>query len=279
MTRTVVYAAPFGNTDPVMPVLESTPDVDYLVLTDRAIRVPRPWRVRLVELPIGLESNRMRNRWCKLHASRLLADYDRSVYVDTHLQVVGDLTELLDDFAASNSPIGLMRHPKSHSVDEEIERSLRYGRITRTDHDANWPAQRARYRAAGFNDDLGVFFAAILLRNHRDPQLAELEDAWWHELTSGVTRDQVALPFAVWRTGVSPHLLPLDWSLDPYLHRWRHLPGRARYGRLVRWFDARVVMRPHYRWALRVLRPRAVFAVLRRQGAGVLLGSRRDGVA
>lgn len=263
MTRTVVYTAQFGDYDPIMPVLEPTPGVDHLVLSDRTFRVPRPWRVHTVQLPEGLPNDRLRNRWCKLHASRLLADYDRSVYVDAHLQLVGDLTPLLDGFAVSGAPVGLMRHPHSRTIDEEIERSLRTGRITRRDHDLNWPEQRARYQAAGFPADERVMLGWVVLREHRRPEVASFEGLWWDELLGGVTRDQVALPFVLWKLGISPWPLPLDWSLSPYLRHWKHLRGSDRMGRLHRWFDARVALRPQYRWVLRALRPGAAFHAFR----------------
>ena len=257
-----VFTAPFGDADPVMPVLEVTADVDYLVLTDRPLRVPTPWMVRRVEVPSSITTDRLRNRFCKLRGSQLLPEYERSLYIDTHLQVVADLSPLLDDFTASGAGVGLMQHPKSSSVREEIERSLHSGRITDEDFAARWPPQQQRHQGAGFPDDLGVFFAALILRDHRWPEVARFEDEWWTELTAGVTRDQVALPFVVWKRSVAPYRIPLDWSLAPYFRHWNHLPGPAPYRRLARWFEARLAIRPHYRWVLRALHLRSVLASL-----------------
>jgi hypothetical protein len=260
--RTVVYTAQFGGYDQVMPALTVTPGVDHLVLSDRRFRVPAPWSVRVVEIPEHVRTDRLRNRYCKLHATRLLPDYALSAYVDTQLQIVEDLSPLLDGFAASGRPVGLMPHPHSRNVDHEVERSVRTGRISTTEHAERWEEQRRRQRAAGFLDDQGVFIAWIVLRDHRSAAVVALEDAWWAELEQGVTRDQVALPFALWRTRIPVYTIPLDWSLTPYFQKWRHLADGGVRQRLVRWFDARVAVRPAYRWALRVLRPRRALAAL-----------------
>jgi hypothetical protein len=251
--RTVVYSAVFGGYDPVMPVVTATPDADFVLLTDVARRVPAPWIVRTVDVGVAGADPRMKNRWCKMHATELFPDHDLSMYVDGHLQLLGDLTPLLRDFTASGAPIGLMPHPKSFSAEHEVARSLQSGRISAEQQAAIWPEQRERHRAAGFQDDLGVFFAAFVLRDHSLQAAADIEAAWWEEWVRGVRRDQVALPFALWQTGTDPFRIPLDWTLEPYFRHWDHLSATQRYGRLVRWFECRRPLRPWYRWPVRIL--------------------------
>lgn len=237
--RFAIFTAQFGNVDPIMPVLRPVPGVEYLVLTDRMMRVPRPWTIRLVDLPAELPTNRHRNRYCKFHATRLLADFDRSLYIDAHPQMTGDLTDLLVDFVRSGRSLGLMKHDRSVSVDDEIERSLKSGRISEEDVELHWARQRARQRDAGFRDDLGVLRGMVILRDHRREVTERFEDVWWEEFSTGVTRDQVALPFAVWSTGIDLFQIPDHWLRPPYLRRFEHLPARRRRQRLARWFEAR----------------------------------------
>ena len=257
--RTVVYTAQFGDYDPIMPVLNPDPDTDYVVLSDRRLRVPAPWRARRITVPVPGLDDRMRNRWCKLHATDLFPDHAVSVYVDAHLQIIGALHPLLEELLESGAPLALMPHPKSRSVAHEVERSLAAGRISPADLRDRWPQQRDRQRAAGFAGDAGIYFAAFILRDHRNPGTASVERAWWDELFAGLPRDQVALPFALWVTGTKSHRVDLDWSLTPYFRHWDHLPGTDRYRRTVRWFAARQALRPWYRWPVRLLTPRATF--------------------
>lgn len=238
------------------------------VLTDDVERVPGPWRIRRVTVPTAVTNPRLKNRWCKLHASELLADFDVSVYVDAHIQITGDLQPLIDEFLASGATLGVQRHPHSNSVREEVSRSLRTGRITQEDHDANWLLQMERQRVRGFVDDVGVYYATIVIRRHRGELLAELEEAWWQELSAGVLRDQVALPFALWSTGVPHQVFLLPWTLDPFFRRWPHLPRWTLRERVLRHLDCRVATRPSYRWILRALRPRdAVRSLLKARSA------------
>ena len=263
----VVFTAQFGRFDVVMPPSAEFPGATFVVLTDERLRVPEPWTVRHVTLPLGLTDPRLKNRWCKMHASELLADFDVSIYVDTHVQVVGDLRPLLDEFIRSGASLGILRHPHSHSVEQEVERSLRTGRISEEDHTSNWARQLERHRVNGFTDDLGVYYATVVMRRHRSPLLRELEDAWWLELTQGVLRDQVALPFALWRTGVPHQVFLLPWSLAPFFRRWGHLPRWTMRQRMLRQLDCRVEQQPGYRWALRILRApevaRSIYRLIR----------------
>jgi len=265
----VVFTAQFGRADLVMPPTSQVHGVEFLVLTDEPMRVPRPWRIREVEIPHGISDPRLKNRWCKLHASEILADFDVSLYVDTHIQVVGDLGPLLGEFLRSGATVGLLRHPHSRSVEDEVARGVRTGRIGRSDHAANWPTQLERHCAAGFSDDLGVYYATVVMRRHRGDRIAELEHAWWDDLSHGVLRDQVALPFALWSTGVPHQIFLLPWSLEPYFRRWPHLPRWTLRERVLRNLDCRVAERPMYRWVLRGLRPRqAMRAFLARRTPG-----------
>ena len=253
--RRLVYTAQFGDYDPVMPVLQPDADCQYVVLSDRPLRVPRPWRLQRVDVPVSRLDDRLKNRWCKLHATQLFPGHSHSLYVDAHLQIIGSLEGLWKGFVRSRAPVGFMPHPLSHSVAEEVERGLRFGRIDPDQYQNLWPRQRARHLAAGFPDDLGVFFNAFFLRDHRHPTTQKLEQVWWEDLLAGLTRDQVALPFALWSTGTDPYRIPLDWTLSPYFRHWSHLPGTNRRGRVIRWFDSRQAVHPLYRWPIRLLRP------------------------
>ena len=255
--RVVVYSAQFGDYDPIMPVLRPDPGSDYVILSDRRMRVPSPWTLELVTVPEAGLNDRMRNRWCKLHATEIFGDHDLSVYVDAHLQIVGDLRPLVEQFVLSRAPIGLIPQWRASSVDEEVELCKRAGRISPRDHTLFWPEQRARQRAAGFKDDFGVFVGGVVFRDHRHQETSAVEALWWNELRGGVPRDQVALPFALWATGTEPYRLPLTWPLRSPLRYWDHLPRAHRYHRVVRWFAARQALRPWYRWPIRLLTPRA----------------------
>jgi hypothetical protein len=255
--RVVVYMAQFGGADPIMPPIEVVPGWDYLVFSSREQRMPRPWKQHSIVPPRSASTPRLMNRWCKILSSRVLDGYDYSIYLDAHLQITGDLRPLLEEFIASDADCGLVRHPLSRNVDHEVERQVRVGRITREDYEENWPRQRAGHRSAGFNDDLGAYFAAVVLRRHGGPDLAAFEQAWWDDLRGGVTRDQVALPFALWRTGIRYQAFIIPWTLEPFFRKWQHLPRERRWARLVRYLDCRVRMMPWIRPILLVLRPRA----------------------
>jgi hypothetical protein len=94
-------------------------------------------------------------------------------------------------------------------VYDEISACLRL----RKDEPEVLHAQRARYAAAEYPAGHGLYETGVVLRQHDNALCRHLDDTWWEELCAGSRRDQVALPFALYRTGAA------EWTTT--------LPGAA----------------------------------------------------
>jgi hypothetical protein len=72
--------------------------------------------------------------------------------------------------------------------------------------------QYHRYRAQGFPDNAGIIpEAGVIVRRHHHPAVRAAMEEWWAELLRHSQRDQISLPYILWK-----HSLPmtlLDWDL------------------------------------------------------------------
>jgi hypothetical protein len=220
--ESVVYTVITGGYDVPLPVRERDPGLRYVLYTDAAPRFRCGWEVRRIPDGARALGPVLANRWCKFFAHRLFPDCASSLYLDGNIRVLGPLQPLFAEFAASGQAIGLCRHPQRHSIAEEVEACTRLGKFKPRDL-ALIDAQLARYRAGGLgldgapseNGELSENGA--ILRNHRHPGLAPAMDLWWREMTEGVHRDQVSLPWVRASTGLPTWWWPTYRAANPYL--------------------------------------------------------------
>lgn len=197
--KCLVYTAVFGDYDRVYPPVRPTPGLDHVIVTDnRDLRVPG-WQTRWVD-PADFATPALANRHFKMRVHQAWPGYDASLYVDGNIRLLGQTPDLFGRFAASGATLRLYRHPQRTSVHEEVERCIFRGQVP---DPGLARAELATYRGAGFADDQGLVEATILLRNHRAPDLAPAMDLWWELYAHHQTRDQISLPFVLWKTGVS----------------------------------------------------------------------------
>jgi hypothetical protein len=59
------------------------------------------------------------------------------------------------------------------------------------------------YRSAGMPEHYGLIEANLLVRDHHNPACIEIMERWWQEITRHSCRDQLSLPFVLWKMGIS----------------------------------------------------------------------------
>lgn len=195
MKRIACYTCITGGYDVIKPVLCPAPAVDYLLFSNNAVEAPLPWRVVIIA-PNGLD-NKDINRTVKIrpHLVPELACYDACVYIDGSVQVIGDVREFVEKHINDGLDVHFFRHPYRRSVKEEIRACAWFG------HSWAWRLlkQYRRYCKTGFPDSGGLFECGVII--WRPTQRArELSDTWWVEYRRDTRRDQIALPYAIWKT-------------------------------------------------------------------------------
>lgn len=197
--KRLVYTCVAGGYDKVYPPLAVEEGVDYLIVTDNPDLAVPGWRTHFVDRN-AFTSTRLMNRYFKMLGHLEFLNYEASIYVDGNIRILGGLRHLFDDFQATGRALRLFSHPLRSTVRSEIEACIKGGKVSDI---YRLQAELETYLADGFTDASGLVEATILMKNHsaRDMDLAMR--LWWDLYQRHESRDQVSLPYVLWKTGVS----------------------------------------------------------------------------
>ena len=199
--KIAVYMAMFGDYDYVSEPVIQPDNIDYFIISDKRMPPESKWTWLS---PTGRIPKELRgdpvlcNRWCKMHPQLLFPDYDVSIYLDSNIYIVSDLTPLasfLDSY-----PVSMFRHYKRDCVYQEVRSCY----IQRRDTKENLSKHEQRLKALGIPEHWGLLEAPVIARRHTDPQCIALMDAWWQNFSSGSRRDQLALIETLWQNELLP---------------------------------------------------------------------------
>lgn len=225
MTKTIVYACANLAYDQIYSPVARTPGVEYVLFSDRRPRFVAGWDWRPLPPEIAALGPARANRYCKFFPERLFPEAGLSLYLDANLLITGDLSPFFAEFRASGAAIGLFPHTERSDIATEFAFCRQVGKIGPADQ-ALGEAQLAAYAAEGLPPDHGLTENAIILRRHGAPGLAAAMDLWWRQLAAYTGRDQLSLPYVLWRTGLATHRWDWSyWSENPYFHRYIHRRG------------------------------------------------------
>lgn len=189
--NSVVYTAIFEDYDVLLDPREPADGLDYVCFTDREEVGSDMWQ------PVHLDEDlppSLKNRKVKLLPHQYLDEYDYSIYIDGNVQIMGDITELLDRYLVDHD-FACPRHHEHICVYKEAESLIEQGKADASEIQR----QVDRYREEGFPANYGLSEHNLLLRHHSDPDVKELMEAWWDEFRAGVSRDQLSLPYLAWK--------------------------------------------------------------------------------
>lgn len=200
--KRLIYTAVFGGYDRVYPPMQCEPDVDYCIVTDDASIEVRGWKTHVVNAE-DFETPKSANLYYRALVHRVLPGYDASLYVDGNVRLKYSSADLFDALTDSGSAIIMFKHPLRISVKEELSNVLLAGKLKHSE-----VAQREflDYINDGFQDDVGLGETGIMLKNHNHPQLDDAMVLWWEKFRKYLTRDQLSLPYVIWKTD-----LPISW--------------------------------------------------------------------
>lgn len=199
----VVYTALFGGYDKLQPV-RPVPGVRFVAFTDGAN--VDGWEC--IRPPVTERTSRRENRKYKIRSHVLFPHADWTLYHDANLPLTADPQDIIADCKGG---LNLYAHPWRKCAYKEATA------VTGQVDARAMQAQLDRYRAAGFPTDFGLWCGGFLVRSR---SADDVNDLWWQEYQSGCCRDQVCLPFVLWRLGAEFNVLQSSWGQPFY-----ELPG------------------------------------------------------
>lgn len=137
-------------------------------------------------------------RWIKTHPHWLFPNHRYAVWMDSNILAKKDWSELFEAFVQSGKAVGFIRHSERESIGEEIRACIRLKK-----------------------DDAGLLSDLLTTYDQLELNVKELWESglsffdlwqeetkhflttWWSLIESGSKRDQIALPIARRKSGVS----------------------------------------------------------------------------
>lgn len=180
---------------PVINKVRPGDEIDYICFTDNIID-SNIYRCRDQEWK-ELDSRR-NSRWAKINSHLAFPDSDITIWHDACHQMI-DVYKLIDSL---NDPweFCTFKHYRS-SLEEEIKACIYYKKETPD----NLYNQYYNYMAMGMPFIDLIYDCSCLVRKNSD-NVSKINEFWWSEYIKYSCRDQISLPFVIWKLGYK------DWK-------------------------------------------------------------------
>lgn len=206
--KVAIYSAVFGDYDPdPYDVTKHHRDkVDFWWITDKNMKDKNGWMVQIDPFVDDSFSDKFKfakmNRLYKLqpHKIDILEDSDINVYIDGNKKLFNMDLLLYYCTVLHNNPDNdafFFRHVQRDTVQQEVREIARL----RRDEPSKVMKQYKGYREEGFPDNIPLIVASVQIRKTHSEQLQTMLDCWWNEVSSKSYRDQISLPYSIWKTG------------------------------------------------------------------------------
>ena len=223
--RIAVYTAVFSSYDELLEPKFLPDNCDFFLFSDSAtIPEGSAWKAR--ELPDSVQKEMQyfspvkKNRYLKMHPDLLFPEYNYSVYMDGNLLLYTDPTEYINRL--SKYGISVYTHYKRYCVYEELQVVSSKCRLTVTQADE----VKRFLLAAGMPEKYGLLECPVIARRHHQPECKKLMSEWWELFSSFPYRDQVLLPYVLYKNGIRTEELGLlgsnVWN-TPGIRRVEHI--------------------------------------------------------
>ncbi len=195
LPKVAVYSCIVGAYDEILEPLYLNDNIDYFLFTDQVIKSNSIWKkIDITQFEEYNSTNATAlNRKIKILPFNYLKNYDYSIYIDGNIQVVADLMPLV--LGMKNAALAVHTHAIRDCVYKEANG---IDLLKKADPQKVYE-QLMRYKEEGFPEHYGLFQNSILIRNHKNENCIKLMSLWWEEYSKQFTRDQLSLPYVIWK--------------------------------------------------------------------------------
>ena len=193
--KIVVYSCVVGQYDGIIEPINTDTDVDYVMFTDQPIDENSVWKkIDITEFDeYGEESALWLNRKIKMLPFIFLSNYDYSIYIDGNIEIVTSVKPLIENMG--NAAFAVHYHSNRDCIFDEAVSIEHFKRADKNEVDI----QLNSYSSEGFPKHYGLYENSILIRKHNDSEIKKIMEEWWAEYNHFPTRDQLSLPYVVWK--------------------------------------------------------------------------------
>lgn len=196
--KIVIYTALIGKYDNIKDPLIVSENCDYIIFTDQNIDSDI-WKIRKIPTKVlKLKKPTLINRYFKMHPTQFFSEYDYAIYIDSSISIISKL----DDLVYRLNPkygIAFHKHRYRSCIYEEIKvcELLKKGELKKL------VSQRECYLENGFPAEYGMLECGMIVCDLHQKVGKEILEDWWDEFISAQSmRDQIALPYILWKRNI-----------------------------------------------------------------------------
>ncbi len=205
-SKKVVYTCMTGNYDNVQIQQYLDPEYDYVCFTDNQdlinLKNLGVWQIR--PLAFSELNNHLNNRWHKTHPHILFPDYEASIYIDSNICLLNSY--VYEQIKKKNTKLCIPIHYKNDCVYQEAKFAVKHKKLSKNDCTKILNFLREN----NFPEHYGLNENNIIFRVHNDKQVIEIMEKWWSLIKDYCKRDQLSLPYVLWKNNINPLEISID---------------------------------------------------------------------
>lgn len=193
--KIVVYSCIVGNYDSVKDPIYFNDNVEYILFSDKDIK-SNFWKVRKIPSKVlKLKNKTLINRYIKLHPFEFFKDYDYSIYIDGNIKTLTDISGFVNCIN-NKTGIAMFKHHSRDCIYTEEKACL----LQNKGNKDKIIEQINKYKLENFPKKYGLLEGTIIVSDLKSKEAYKLLNDWWNEFyESGSLRDQLSLPYILWK--------------------------------------------------------------------------------
>ncbi len=197
--KIAVYTCILGNYDDLIEPLVISPECDYFIISDREPEYTTVFQYIDIAkvVPDYITDITRKNRYCKINAYKIFPKYRFSIYFDGSIQLKDSMVDFVNTLPKTKLTVYCPMPWKS------IYREAMSVLQNKREDEKLLMRQMEKYWLEGMPADFGVLACGVLIREHNNPVCKRIMKEWWIQLEQFSKRDQVSLPYVLWKNGYS----------------------------------------------------------------------------
>jgi hypothetical protein len=180
--------------------------VRCVCFTDSIRLGPQGWELR--PLLSHSRNDRLTARWHKIMSHRVLPEASLTIWHDGSHHLVSNPWRIVDQCLSKQRTFASFKHPDRNCTYEEANACIKLLK----DHPDRLRMQVDSYRQDGFPAHYGLLETSCVARV-QNAEVAQINESWWQQVAFWSCRDQVSLPYVIWRSRFK-HLGSIPGSRD-----------------------------------------------------------------
>lgn len=197
--KIIVYTCITEGYDYLFPPVWIDPSIEFFCFSDAVNEDTAGWQVIAIPEHEYYDDCVISNRYCKMFPWKVLPKHDWSIYIDANIRLLRDPSPIIADIESAGYHMAIPAHPDRSNIWEEVEACIRLKKFKPED-ELRVQDQLDRYKRAGLTLVSGLTENNIIIRSGSRGVLEPVMQLWWDEFLSGVKRDQVSLPYVLFKT-------------------------------------------------------------------------------